>query len=275
VGARPLCLTDCLNFGNPEDPEVMGDFKAAVEGLSDAASRLEPAPVPYVSGNVSFYNESADGAAVPPSPIVAAFGKVEDARRMPLPGLMPAGGTVLLVGRRDRALGASLLERVGHAPGGHDPAPPRVRFEEEAAALAAVREAAASGQASAIHDVSEGGLLLAAAEMVLLAAEGRGLALDLPADLVAEAGGWGVLFSESGGFLVVPAPGSEEAVARRLDAAGAPWWRVGGAVSEPVLTVTAAGRDRFALDRERLAEAHTTALVPLFGERSEAAGGEA
>ena len=112
VGARPLALTDCLNFGNPEDPEVFDEFVRSVRGLGDAARALGPEgnagpPIPYVSGNVSFYNESATGRAIEPSPIVAGLGVLEDYAVATTSAIKRAESILVLTGPREARDGAS------------------------------------------------------------------------------------------------------------------------------------------------------------------------
>ncbi|TPW01076.1 MAG: phosphoribosylformylglycinamidine synthase, partial [bacterium] len=113
VGATPHALTDCLNFGNPEDPEVFHEFRESVRGLGEAARRLglkgEPgAPVPFVSGNVSLYNFSATGRAIPPSPIVACFGILEDYSRAVGQTARRSRSLLVLVGDRRAEFGGSI-----------------------------------------------------------------------------------------------------------------------------------------------------------------------
>ncbi len=120
VGAEPVCVTDCLNFGNPEIPGVMWQFTEAVRGIGDVCRGIglpsSPGdPLPVVSGNVSFYNESDTGAAVYPSPVVAAFGYLDDFSRATTSAFKEAGSKIYLIGRRWGEMGASQLYRLDNA----------------------------------------------------------------------------------------------------------------------------------------------------------------
>jgi phosphoribosylformylglycinamidine synthase len=199
TGAVPLAVTDCLNYGNPEQPEVFWQFRRGVEGITEACSHLgldHPGePLPVVSGNVSFYNQSAGGRGIPPSPVVACFGRLDrftDAVDISLKG---QGNPLLLVGPRRRELGGSLWQRV--VAGGCGGEPPRFCGEEERRMAELVLRLIRSGAVVACHDISEGGLMLAAAEMALATrgATGLGVRLELDADPA-------LLFSETPGYLL-------------------------------------------------------------------------
>jgi phosphoribosylformylglycinamidine synthase subunit PurL len=158
VGARPDAFTNCLNFGNPEDPKVMGDFVAVVQGLAQGAHALGFA-VP--SGNVSLYNGGL-GAAVPPTPVLMATGIVPDLRRAITSDFKEEENPIYLVGRTTRALGGSLWARLAGASGlalpPVDPKGLRRRGEK-------LLTAGESGMIRAVHDVSDGGLAVALCEM--------------------------------------------------------------------------------------------------------------
>ncbi len=172
VGARPDAFTDCLNFGNPEDPLVLGDFGEVTKGLADGARALDLA-VP--SGNVSFYNGGL-GAEIPPTPVLMATGLLPDLRRATTTDLKVAGDALYLVGRTAPGLGGSLWSRLTGRDGGAlprtDPALTR-RLGERLLALGA-RE-----RLRAVHDVSDGGLAVTLAEMAF--GGGLGFAVDLSA----------------------------------------------------------------------------------------------
>ena len=217
VGAVPVALTDCLNFGNPENPRVFRDFEDAVRGIGDAARALSPKgtdePVPIVSGNVSFYNESHSGSAIPPSPIVACFGVLEDYSQAVSLCLKRPGSALLLVGDRKPGLGGSaLMASLGRQGEGRLP---DLDLYDERRSIHAVTESIRRGHVLACHDISDGGLAVALAEMVI-GGWGRGtvgarVSLDFGGDLDAVE----VLFSESGGFVMeVP----DESVRHVLDA---------------------------------------------------------
>jgi phosphoribosylformylglycinamidine synthase subunit PurL len=172
TGARPLAVTDCLNFGSPEDPGVMWQFTEAVRGLADACLALG---VPVTGGNVSFYNQTGE-AAIHPTPVVGVLGVHDDVRKRLAIGFGRAGCGVVLLGRTEAEFGGSLWARVTHGHlGGR---PPAVRLDDERALAAVLAEAAARGLLDAAHDLSDGGLAVALAESCL--AGGQGCAVRLP-----------------------------------------------------------------------------------------------
>lgn len=170
VGAEPLGLTNCLNFGNPEKPHIAWQLTRAVEGLADACRALD---VPVVGGNVSLYNEAPEGP-IYPTPVVGMVGKLPDPAKAPQSAFPEEGLAVLVVGSFRPSLQGSELEKLrGHLAGGL----PDLDLAEQARTLAAVRQIARSGLARAAHDVAEGGLAVALAEMALPA--GIGVRADL------------------------------------------------------------------------------------------------
>ncbi|MDF2901731.1 MAG: phosphoribosylformylglycinamidine synthase, partial [Phenylobacterium sp.] len=179
VGADPIAITDNLNFGNPERPEIMGQIVRAIEGMALACRELD---FPVVSGNVSLYNET-NGAAIPPTPTVGAVGLIPDyAHRADFAG-MKAGDALVLVGDTVGELGASMYLR--EIVGREDGAPPPVDLAHERKVGDLVRNLILSGQAAVVHDLSDGGLIAAAAEMAL--ASKLGLSLTAPEDVPAHA----------------------------------------------------------------------------------------
>jgi phosphoribosylformylglycinamidine synthase subunit PurL len=161
VGADPLAITDNMNFGNPERPEVMGQFVGAVQGMAEACSVLK---FPVVSGNVSLYNET-NGVAIPPTPAIGAVGLVPDLRRSANIALKAEGNLLVLIGREVGHLGQSLYQL--HAAGRNEGAPPPVDLADEIKAGNLVRALIRESKLGAVHDVSDGGLLVAVAEMAL------------------------------------------------------------------------------------------------------------
>ena len=159
-GAEPIAVTDCLNFGNPEKPEVYWELSEAIDGLGEACRALN---VPIVSGNVSLYNES-NGVAVKPSPIVGMVGLIEDRSKIPSSGFVAEGDVVFLVGPAGAELQCS--EYLAHRLGRTDVLgpPPSLDLNIERAVQEFVREAARRGLLRSAHDCSEGGLAVAVAE---------------------------------------------------------------------------------------------------------------
>ena len=167
VGATPLAATDCLNFGNPERPEIMAQLVGCIEGMAEACRVLG---LPIVSGNVSLYNETkgADGSAnaVLPTPAIGAVGLLADWRKAATIGFKAEGNQIILLGGTcEPSLGQSLWcrEILGREAG----APPVVDLKGELETGAAVRELINRGLVLSVHDVSDGGLLVALAEMAL------------------------------------------------------------------------------------------------------------
>jgi phosphoribosylformylglycinamidine synthase len=166
VGARPLAITNCLNFGNPQRPEVMGQFVGCVEGISEACRALD---FPVVSGNVSLYNETRndDGSslAILPTPAIGGVALLEDWKKSATIGFKGAGDVLVVIGTRGGHLGQSLWLRELH--GRSDGPPPPVELESERRTGEFVREQIRAGALTAVHDVSDGGLAVAIAEMAL------------------------------------------------------------------------------------------------------------
>ncbi|MDE0241208.1 MAG: phosphoribosylformylglycinamidine synthase subunit PurL [bacterium] len=209
VGARPLAVTDCLNFGNPESPAVMGTFVGSVNGIAEASRALA---MPVVSGNVSFYNETR-GEAVQPAPTIGAIGLIDDLDRMASLAFGGADETIHLIGATSGHLGASLWLR--EITGEEDGPPPPVDLDAERRTgelvLGLIRDL---GLASC-HDVSDGGLLVALAEMAL--ASGIGFSVRRPDREVAAHAFW---FGEEQGRFVVSSPCAGKAIAAAAHDAG-------------------------------------------------------
>ncbi len=209
VGARPLAATDCLNFGNPERPDIMGTFVGAIGGLGEACRALD---MPIVSGNVSFYNET-DGRAVQPTPTIGAIGLIDDLDFMARIGFGGEGQAIVVIGDTAGHLGASLYLR--EIAGREDGAPPPVDLGAERRNGDAVRGLIRRGDVAACHDVSDGGLLVALAEMAL--ASGIGFSVDRPAGAPPAHAFW---FGEDQARYVVAVDGDGAGVVRGARNAG-------------------------------------------------------
>ncbi|ASR50378.1 phosphoribosylformylglycinamidine synthase subunit PurL [Blastomonas fulva] len=210
TGARPLATTDCMNFGNPERPEIMGQFVGCIEGMGKACQALD---MPIVSGNVSLYNETTgpDGIAraILPTPAIGAIGLIDDLATMTTLAFKSADEAIILIGGNDaHELGQTLWLDVLH--GRLEGAPPQVDLQAELAAGGVIAGLIASGTVSAVHDCSDGGLGVALAEMAL--------ASDIGAMLNAE-GGAGFWFGEGQARYVVTA-GDADAVLAAAKVAG-------------------------------------------------------
>jgi phosphoribosylformylglycinamidine synthase len=205
VGAEPLGLTNCLNFGNPEKPHVAWQLSEAVRGLADACRALD---VPVVGGNVSLYNESG-GGPIYPTPVVGMVGKLPDPARAAPAGFSSEGDVIAFCGEYAPHLpGSELAKLQGEALPSELPARD---LERTRAAHEAVRDAVRAGELSSAHDAAEGGLLVAIAESCM--AGGIGATIDPWPD--SEELLW--LFGEcpGGGFLVSGSPAAIERLSER------------------------------------------------------------
>lgn len=223
VGATPLGLTDCLNFGNPEREEVMWQFSQAIRGMREACLALE---IPVVSGNVSFYNET-DGVSIHPTPTVAMVGLLEDVERIAAPWFGTEGDLVALLGPNRPELGGSEYLKVAH--GRVAGTPPAVDLALERGVQRTCRAAVEAGLLSSAHDVSEGGLAAALAE-ACMGGPGRGMGavVDTPGDGRPDV----LLFGESHSRIVVSLKeedyGRLQALASKEGVPAAVIGRVGG-----------------------------------------------
>jgi phosphoribosylformylglycinamidine synthase len=248
TGARPLAVTDCLNFGSPERPEVMAQFEAAVRGISDACRALA---TPVVSGNVSFYNET-DGRAIPPTPTVGMIGLLEDVAKVVRVAFRRAGDRIALLGTTRDELGASEFLRVLK---NRDEGPcPEVDLEAEKRLVDLLVAAAEADLLASAHDVSDGGLAVALAESAMPA--------GLGAEVVPGEGPRpsAALFGESTGRAVVSCdPASAAAIEAMARAHGVPFAWLGRVGGERV-TISAAGRVLLDEDVAGLKELWSTAF---------------
>ena len=245
VGADPIAVTDNLNFGNPERPEIMGQLVRAIDGMSEACRILA---FPVVSGNVSLYNET-EGVAIPPTPTVGAVGLLADGHARASFDSMAPGDTLLVVGVSRGELGSSLYLR--EVLGREEGAPPPVDLQAERRNGDFVRGLIASGRLRTVHDLSDGGLVIAAAEMAL--ASNLGLELDLTSAAHAHV----FLFCEDQGRYLVATDQPEAIIAAAL-VVGINIAEVGVAGGEDF-----ASRGLFSLPLARLREAHE-AWLPAY-----------
>ncbi len=211
VGARPLAVTDNLNFGNPEKPETMGQFAGCIAGIAEACRALD---FPVVSGNVSFYNET-EGEGIWPAPAIGGVGVLDDLARRASVTFKAAGETVVVIGETRGHLGQSIFLR--EIAGSEAGAPPPVDLAAERRTGDFVRHLIRDGKVTTCHDVSDGGLLVAVAEMAL--AGDIGATLARPGD----AGFW---FGEDQARYVLTAV-DPDAVLKAAGAAGVPAESIG------------------------------------------------
>ena len=214
VGARPLAITDNMNFGNPEKPEIMGQFAAAIRGMAAACEALD---FPVVSGNVSLYNET-EGKGILPTPAIGGLGVLDDAAKA-VGYALPAWLDLVLIGSTTGWMGQSLWLR--EIAGRQDGAPPPVDLAVERANGDFVRTHILNGTIRACHDVSDGGILIAVAEMCMASGTGARMVAH-PNDVPGHA--W--WFGEDQGRYIVAVP-DQAAFIRLADAAGIPARRLG------------------------------------------------
>jgi phosphoribosylformylglycinamidine synthase subunit PurL len=205
VGAEPLAITDNMNFASPERPEVMGQFVGSVEGMKEACLALS---YPVVSGNCSLYNET-NGKGIPPTPAIGGVGLIRDIARTADIRLKHDGDLIVLIGREQGHLGQSLYQLI--ETGKNEGAPPPVDLADELKAGNLVRSLIREGKTNTVHDISDGGLLVALTEMAM--AGGKGVELfpyegRLPAHAI-----W--FGEDQGRYLIACQPSTAEEIAER------------------------------------------------------------
>jgi phosphoribosylformylglycinamidine synthase II len=259
TGAVPLAVTNCLNFGSPEDPEVMWQFAEAVRGLADACLELG---IPVTGGNVSFYNQTGD-TAILPTPVVGVLGVIDDVDRRTPMAWGPDGELIYLLGEtRDEFAGSEWAHLRGHLGG----LPPKVDLQRERILGEILVAASRDGMITAAHDISDGGFAQAIVEMALRSGVGARLWLPDGIDPFVQ------LFAESAGRAVVVIPRSEELRFTEMCAArGVPAHRVGVVdsalgpdVGEDTETQVLQFGEYFTVTLDRLREAHSATLTALF-----------
>lgn len=210
VGATPLAITNCLNFGNPQRPEIMGQIVGCLAGMGDACRALD---YPIVSGNVSLYNESratGGGSAIMPTPAIGGVGLMLDHTKMATVAFKSADDMIWLIGGDGSHLGQTLWLRELH--GREEGPPPSVDLAHELRNGEMVRQLIGDGTVNAVHDISDGGLLVALTEMALAGGKGCKLEIELDAALA---------FGEDQSRYVVTAPsGVDVTGARRIGQVG-------------------------------------------------------
>jgi phosphoribosylformylglycinamidine synthase subunit PurL len=251
TGADPIAVTDCLNFGNPERPEIMGEFVGCIEGMAEACRLLA---FPVVSGNVSLYNET-NGVAIPPTPGIGGVGLIPDLGAYATIALQP-DQTLIVLGRETGHLGQSLYQEM--MTGSFAGAPPPVDLDEEQRAGAFVRAQIRGLRCSAVHDISDGGLLVALAEMALAGRTGF--------TLTATEGGLPVhaqYFGEDQGrYCLAVSPDSADLMIKDAEAAGLAARVIGRSGGDAIVLP---GEDALPLDALRAA--HENWFPRYFGER--------
>ena len=251
-GASPKAVTNCLNFGSPEDPSVMWQFQQAVRGLADGCAQLG---IPVTGGNVSFYNQTG-ATPILPTPVVGVLGVIDDVRRRIPTGFgTEPGETLILLGETHDEFDGSIWSQVVHDHLGGTP--PAVDLERERLLADILTAASRDGLVSAAHDLSEGGLAQAVVEGALAGETGCRILLPEGADPFV----W--LFSESSGRVLVAVPRTEETrFTGMLDARQMPWTRI-GVVDQGSDSVEI--QDQFSIPLAELRETFEATLPALFG----------
>ncbi|WP_437582875.1 phosphoribosylformylglycinamidine synthase subunit PurL [Paramicrobacterium sp. CJ85] len=258
TGAVPAAVTDCLNFGSPENPEVMWQFSEAVEGLSDACLELG---IPVTGGNVSFYNQTGD-TPIFPTPVVGVLGVIDDvARRVPS-GWQDEGDNIYLLGTTRTELSGSAWAGTVHGHlGGR---PPAVDLQREKDLAALLHAASQQGLLASAHDLSDGGLAQALAESVLRFGVGARVWLGeiMERDGVDAAS---ALFSESTGRVIVSIPREDDVKFRGLcEGRGYPVLRIGVTDGKAPADVALDVQDVYTLSLDELRQTHREPLRSRF-----------
>jgi phosphoribosylformylglycinamidine synthase II len=256
TGATPVAVSDCLNFGSPENPEVMWQFSEAVAGLSDACLEVE---IPVTGGNVSFYNQTGD-EPIHPTPVVAVLGVIDDvAKRIPS-GWQDEGNNIYLLGTTRDELDGSAWAGVLHDHlGGR---PPVVSFDDEKALAALISAGASESLISSAHDLTDGGLMQSLAESVLRFGIGARVWIT---EIMQRDGvdATAALFSESTGRVIVSVPREDDVKFVGLcEGRGYPFLRIGVTDSGGALEV----QDQFTVTLDELQAAHRGTLPAAFGD---------
>ncbi|HEX7537669.1 MAG TPA: phosphoribosylformylglycinamidine synthase subunit PurL [Dermatophilaceae bacterium] len=255
TGAAPLAVSDCLNFGSPEDPAVMWQFAEAVRGLSQGCRTLG---IPVTGGNVSLYNQTAD-VAIHPTPLVAVLGVMDDVARRTPSGWKTPGQVIYLLGTTADEFGGSAWTQVAHDHLGG--LPPKVDLDVERRLGEILVDAARLGLVAAAHDLSDGGLAVALAEASLRNGVGARIWLD---QVCARDGvdAFTLLFSESAGRAIVAVPRSEQTRFAELCVSGGFPHSEIGVVEDGASVLEVQGQ--FVLPLAELRTAHTSTLPAIF-----------
>jgi phosphoribosylformylglycinamidine synthase len=247
TGARPVAVTNCLNFGSPEDPEVMWQLAQTVQGLADGCAELG---IPVTGGNVSLYNQTGSNA-IHPTPVIGVLGVHDNVRRRVSAGFQADGDQVFLLGTTRDELGGSAWAQLAHGHLGGTPPGWDLAAERRLAEL--MVDAASKGLLASAHDLSDGGLAIALAESCL--SGGHGCEVSLPSDPFVS------LFSESAARAVVSVPAGQAVEFTALAAAGGVPATLIGAVAGAALGVTGV----LSIPLTELADAYRGALPAIFG----------
>jgi phosphoribosylformylglycinamidine synthase len=239
VGARPIAITNCLNFASPERPEVMWSFSEVIDGMAEACRAFE---TPVVSGNVSFYNET-EGRGILPTPVIGMVGLIEDVRRVVTPGFKKDGDVIALLGTTQDEL---------------DSVVPKLDLDRELAVQKACLEAAEAGLLLSAHDCSDGGLAIALAESCFSSLGRDAIGADV--NLEGELGPTALFFSESPSRIVISFDAAEANVVQEIAARNNAPFAILGRVGGRRLTIDVNGSEAVAMDVTELESTWRNAL---------------
>lgn len=267
VGARPWCLTDCLCYGNPEKPKQMWQFVEGVKGVADAASKVHlkgfgGAPTPIVSGNVSFYNQSKEGA-IDPSAIISCLGKIDDYEKAVEMDFIAPGNSVYLIGPRRDELGGSVYYDMNGELGKNVPQPDFAQAEKE---IFALTDAINEEYVLTAHDISDGGMAVTLAEMCLGGrGEGRvGVDIDLGKVPDEKLSKDKKLFSETGGFIIEVSPNNAREVTELFQKHGSEVHKIGDTIKQAEFRVKDGDEEVINLNLGEMADAWLNGLRNRF-----------
>ena len=272
VGARPLAVTNCLNFASPERPEVMWSFSEVIDGMAEACRAFN---TPVVSGNVSFYNET-EGRGIIPTPVIGMIGLVEDVRRVVQPGFKQEGDVIALLGTTADDISISeyraTIEEVSTEQMIAGGFVPRIDLKLECAVQQVCLEAAEAGLLASAHDCADGGLAVALAECCFssLNRSGLGAKIDVPEMLLSSAS---VLFSESPSRIILSFPASSLTAVQTLCARANCPITILGKVGGNRLSIKL-GEEEISVDVEELETVWRGSLAKKLEAKVMAAAGE-
>ncbi len=243
VGAQPMAITDCLNFGNPERPDIMGQFVGAIDGLREACTVLD---YPVISGNVSLYNET-NGTGIHPTPAIGGVGLLQDSSKMVTIAPKNDGEEIILIGETNGHIGCS--EYLSVIEGREEGAPPPVDLHLEKKNGDFVRAQIQNGNVKACHDISDGGLFIALAEMTMASGKGMDISLNT-GDIPMHAYGFG---EDQARYVISTSCENAAAIMENAQKAGVRTEKI-GTVGGKTLDV----KDTFTISVDELLDAHAS-----------------
>ncbi|MFH1755563.1 MAG: phosphoribosylformylglycinamidine synthase subunit PurL [Candidatus Latescibacterota bacterium] len=267
VGAEALAVTDCLNYGDPEDQGVFWQFTEGVRGIGDACRSLGSQeagePLPVISGNVSFYNQSETGEPIAPSPIVACAGRVDDVAVCRSMGFKKKDSVIALLGRMHASMGGSEYAAQFGCP--HDSPPPEPELLEESALQRLLVDGIRRGAIVSAHDISHGGTLVTVCEMMLCSTPSVvGCALSFDGEFDADTPLAHYLFSEYGGVVVEVVGHAWNEFANRLQQAGVGVSKIGRTCGDAKMQIRVKDKT-IELSFDEIAAAYSGKCHQLFG----------